>query len=215
MITAVFDLDGTLANTLYDIGGAVNHGLEQLGCSVHDIEAYKKMVGNGARTLCLRALPEDKKDKAEELHRLFSEYYSEHYLDRTSLYDGIRELLAKLRDNGAVLAVATNKPERFAVEIVSELLPEFEFVRVLGSSDARPIKPDCAILVEIFAALPDVENHVYMIGDSNVDVRMAKNAGIECIGCTWGFRGRTELEAEGADYIAETPSDIAEIILGS
>lgn len=214
MTTAIFDLDGTIANTIYDLGDAVNYGLEKLGFPVHDYEAYKQMVGNGVKKLCWRALPEDKKDKAEELHRLFKEYYSEHYLDKTVLYDGIRETVEKLRNSGVVLAVATNKPEDVAREIVSALLPGIDFVKVLGGVDYRPSKPDSAILIEIFAALPDVENRVYMIGDSNVDVQTAKNAGIECIGCAWGFRGRAELEAEGADFIAEKASDIADIILG-
>ena len=213
MKTAVFDLDGTIADTIYDLGDAVNHGLEKLGCPVHDYAAYKKMVGNGAKKLCERALPDDKKDKAGELHKLFKDYYSVHYLDKTKLYDGMRETVEKLQSRGVVLAVATNKPEDVAREIVEKLLPDIEFVRVLGGVDYRPVKPDIAILTEIFSALPDEENEVYMIGDSNVDVHTAKNAGIPCIGCAWGFRGRAELEAEGAEFIAEKPSDIADIIL--
>ena len=214
MITAVFDLDGTLADTIYDLGDAVNYGLEKLGCPVHDYESYKKMVGNGVKKLCERALPEDKKDRAQELHNLFRAYYNAHYLDKTRLYDGMKETLGRLRDRGVVLAVATNKPEDAAREIVWELLPDIDFVRVLGGSEHRPTKPDTAILIEIFAALPDEENRVYMIGDSNVDVQTAKNAGIQCIGCAWGFRGREELVSAGADFIAEKPSDIADIIFG-
>lgn len=213
MITAIFDLDGTLANTIYDLGDAVNYGLEKLGCPTHDYESYKKMVGNGVKKLCERALPEGKKDRAAELHSLFKEYYDVHYLDKTVLYDGMKETLEKLSDNGVVLAVATNKPQDVAREIVWELLPDIDFIKVLGGVDYRPTKPDSAILIEIFAALPDVENRVYMIGDSNVDVQTAKNAGIGSIGCAWGFRGRAELEAEGADYIAEKSSDIINIIL--
>lgn len=213
MITAIFDLDGTLADTICDLGDAVNYGLEKLGCPTHDYESYKQMVGNGAKKLCERALPDDKKDNAGELHRLFKEYYSKHYLDKTRLYNGIKETLEKLQSRGVVLAVATNKPEDVAREIVGKFLPDIDFVKVLGGVDYRPTKPDSTILVEIFAALPDVENRVYMIGDSNVDVQTAKNAGIESIGCAWGFRGRAELESEGADFIAEKPADIADIIL--
>lgn len=213
MITAIFDLDGTLADTICDLGDAVNYGLEKLGFPTHDYESYKKMVGNGVKKLCRRALPEDKKEKTEELLGLFREYYNVHYLDKTCLYDGMKETVEKLSDSGVVLAVATNKPEDVAREIVMELLPDTDFVKVLGGVDYRPSKPDSAILIEIFAALPDVENRVYMIGDSNVDVQTAKNAGIESIGCAWGFRGRAELEAEGADFIAEKPADIADIIL--
>lgn len=214
MKTAIFDLDGTIADTICDLGDAVNYGLEQLGCPVHDYMAYKKMVGNGAKKLCERALPEGKKDRAEELRGLFREYYSAHYLDKTRLYDGIEETLEKLQKNGVYLAVATNKPESAARDIISALLPEIDFVRVLGGRDDRPTKPDTAILTGIFAALPDEENEVYMIGDSNVDMQTAKNAGIRSIGCAWGFRGRAELEAEGADFIAEKPGDIADIVLG-
>lgn len=214
MITAIFDLDGTLADTIFDLGDAVNYGLAKLGCPVHDYETYKGFVGNGARKLCFRALPEDRKDEAERLHEIFREYYGRHYLDKTTIYDGVKETLFRLRDAGVILAVATNKPESFAVEIVSELLPEFEFVRILGGNDIRPPKPDPAIMIEIFAALPDMENRVFMIGDSNVDAATAQNACVECIGCTWGFRSRHELEDAGADFIADKPSDIADIILG-
>ena len=210
---AIFDLDGTLADTICDLGDAVNYGLEKLGCPTHDYAAYKLMVGNGVKKLCERALPEDKKDKAEELHRLFSEYYNVHYLDKTSLYDGMRETLGRLRDNGVILAVATNKPEDKAREIIWELLPDIDFVKILGGVGYRPAKPDSAILIEIFSALPDEEYEVYMIGDSNVDVQTAKNAGIKCIGCAWGFRGRAELEAAGAYHIAEKPSDVQDYIL--
>jgi phosphoglycolate phosphatase len=173
MITAIFDLDGTLADTIADLGDAVNFGLEKLGFPTHDYTAYKQMVGNGVRKLCYRALPEDSKDRLDELHGLFKEYYDVHYLDKTKLYDGIKESLARLRDSGVKLAVATNKPENVAAEIVMELLPEFDFVRILGGNDKRPAKPDTAILIEIFAALPDEENRVFMIGDSNVDIQTA------------------------------------------
>ena len=126
----------------------------------------------------------------------------------------MKETMEKLRSSGVILAVATNKPEDAARNIIWELLPDIDFVKVLGGVEYRPVKPDSAILIEIFSAIPDEENEVYMIGDSNVDVRTAKNAGIPCIGCAWGFRGRAELEAEGAEFIAEKPSDIADIILG-
>ena len=213
MKSAIFDLDGTIADTIADLGDAVNYGLEKLGYPTFDYEAYKKMVGNGVKKLCERALPEDKKGMLSELHKLFKEYYDVHYLDKTKPYDGIKETMEKLRDAGVYMAVATNKPEEVAKEIVAKLLPDMRFVKVLGGVDYRPVKPDTAILNEIFAALPDEKNRVFMIGDSNVDVQTAKNAGIECIGCAWGFRGRAELEAEGADYIAENASDIADIIL--
>ena len=212
MITAIFDLDGTIADSIADLGNAVNYGLEQLGFPVHTETEYKKFVGNGAMKLCERALPDGNKDRTAELHKLFKEYYSQHLLDNTAVYDGMKETMEKLSANGVKLAVATNKPEDAAKKIIAKLLPDTEFVKVLGGVDYRPKKPDAAIISEILSELPK-ENKVWMIGDSNVDVQTGKNAGVSVIGCLWGFRSREELETAGADFIAEKPEDIADVIL--
>lgn len=212
MITAIFDLDGTLADTLCDLADATNFALKQLGYPVHPYESYKKFVGNGVQKLCYRALPDDKKDDTEKLLEIFSEYYGKHFLDKTNLYDGMKKCLDILKENNVTLAVATNKPQNFARQIVRELLSEYNFIKILGGCSERPKKPDTAIISEIISELPE-DNHVFMIGDSNVDIQTAKNAGISSIGCVWGFRGREELENAGADFIAEKPSDIAEFIL--
>ncbi len=212
MITAIFDLDGTLADTLEDLADATNYGLEQLGYPTHPYESYKLFVGNGVKKLCERALPNDKKDNTERLLELFTERYNKHFLDKTCLYDGIRETLATLADNGITLAVATNKPQEFAVQIVEKLLPEFEFVKILGGCSDRPKKPCPDIILEILDELP-IGTKAFMIGDSNVDIETAVNAGISSIGCIWGFRGENELSSAGADYIAETPSDIPGFII--
>jgi HAD hydrolase, family IA, variant 1 len=213
MKTAIFDLDGTIADTLNDLADSVNYGLRQLGYPEHCVEKYKRFVGNGAQKLCCRALPDDRKSDAERLHLLFSQYYGEHFLDKTKLYSGIKETVDRLSANGVTLAVATNKPQDVARKVVSALLPDTYFVKVLGGCDERPKKPDAAIIREILSKLPHEDNKVFMIGDSNVDIQTAKNSGLVSIGCIWGFRGREELESEGADYIAETPEDIARIIL--
>ena len=230
MILAIFDLDGTIANTIADLGDAVNYGLGVLGYEGHNYEEYKLLVGNGAPVLCQRALPEGHKDEAERLHELFREYYAEHYLVKTALYDGIKEALYKLRDEDVRLAVATNKPQDFARDIVRALLPDVGFEAVLGGTAERPKKPDRAIIDEVLEccnerhyfvgrSLPDVPpafdqtDIVYMIGDSNVDVQTAKNAGLLSIGCACGFRGKAELADAGADFIAESPADIPQIIL--
>lgn len=213
MITAIFDLDGTLADTLEDLADAVNYGLSALGCPPRPLESFKKMVGDGAPTLCRRALPDDRKDLADELYKGFSSEYESRYLNKSRLYDGISETIAALRDAGVRLAVATNKPQDAARKIISGLLPDAGFYAVLGSIPERPKKPDPAIIRELLEELTD-DNTVYMIGDSNVDVRTARSAGIISIGCAWGFRGSAELIAENADYIAEKPQDIADIILG-
>ncbi len=212
MITAIFDLDGTLADTLYDLADATNSALEKLGYPVHPYESYKKFVGNGVQKLCYRALPDDKKDDTGKLLEIFSDYYGKHFLDKTKLYDGMKNCLDILMENNVTLAVATNKPQNFARQIVNKLLPEYNFIKILGGCSERPKKPDTAIISEIVSELPS-DNQVFMIGDSNVDIQTAKNAGISSIGCVWGFRGREELENAGADFIAETPSDITEFIL--
>lgn len=212
MTTAIFDLDGTIADTIEDLADAVNYGLRKLNCPEHDINSYKQFVGNGAMKLCIRALPDDKKDMTEKLHDIFREYYDIHYLDKTRLYDGISDVIRTLSDNGVILAVATNKPQDAARKIVAKLLPDVDFIKVLGGCDERPKKPEPDIINEILCGLPE-DNTIYMIGDSNVDIRTAKNCGLISIGCTWGFRGRQELESEGADFIAEKAEDITKIIL--
>lgn len=209
---AIFDMDGTIADTIQDLGNAVNYGLREMSCPEHNLTEYKQFVGNGAKKLCYRALPDDKKSEADRLHELFSAYYSRHFLDNTALYPHIHETLAKLAENGVILAVATNKPQNFAREIAGKLLPDIEFSAVLGGCDERPKKPDTAIIREILAPLPP--DKVFMIGDSNVDMQTAKNAGLISIGCAWGFRGRQELAETGADYIVDTADEITEIILG-
>ncbi|MDE5558686.1 MAG: HAD-IA family hydrolase [Ruminococcus sp.] len=209
---AIFDLDGTLADTLYDLADATNYGLEKMGYPVHPYESYKQFVGNGVQKLCYRALPDDKKDDTGKLLEIFSEYYGMHFLDKTKLYSGMKKTLDTLRENDVILAVATNKPQNFAIKIIDKLLPEFDFVKVLGGCAERPKKPDTAIINEIISDFPEEEN-IFMIGDSNVDIQTAKNAGIRSIGCVWGFRGVEELTRAGADFIAENPADIAEFIL--
>lgn len=209
---AIFDLDGTLADTLYDLADATNYGLEKLGYPVHPYESYKRFVGNGVQKLCYRALPDNKKDDTEKLLEIFSEYYGMHFLDKTKLYSGMKKTLDTLKENNVILAVATNKPQNFAIKIIDKLLPEFDFVKVLGGCAERPKKPDIAIINEIISDFPEEEN-IFMIGDSNVDIQTAKNAGIHSIGCVWGFRGIEELTGASADFIAENPADIAEFII--
>jgi phosphoglycolate phosphatase len=212
MITAIFDLDGTIADTIEDLADAVNYGLRQLDCPEHDIESYKQFVGNGAMKLCIRALPDDKKDMAETLLNLFHKYYDVHYLDKTRVYEGIKDVLYTLSAEDVTLAVATNKPQDVARKVVEKLLPDVNFTKVLGGCDERPKKPDSTIIKEILCGLPE-DNTVYMIGDSNVDIQTAKNSGLISIGCLWGFRGKDELLSAGADFIAEKTEDISKIIL--
>lgn len=209
---AIFDLDGTLADTLYDLADSTNYALKKLGYPTHPYESYKKFVGNGVQKLCYRALPDNKKDDTEKLLEVFSKHYGEHFLDKTKLYNGMKNCLDILKENDVILAVATNKPQNFARQIVEKLLSEYNFIKVLGGCPERPKKPDISIINEILSDVPK-DNKIFMIGDSNVDVQTAKNANICSIGCAWGFRGREELQNAGADFIAEVPADIASFML--
>ena len=208
---AVFDLDGTLADTLEDLATAVNYGLIKLGYPVHHIDKYNNFVGNGILKLCERALPEGKSESLQELHDIFDSFYKNHCMDKTKEYTGVTELLRQLSKNGVDIAVATNKDQTFATKIVAKLFPYIKFVKVLGGGNERPNKPAPDIIYEING---DREySEIYMIGDSNVDIETAKNAGMKSIGCLWGFRTEQELKDAGADYVVSEPSEIKKIIL--
>ncbi len=208
---AVFDLDGTLADTLEDLATAVNYGLIKLGYPVHHIDKYNNFVGNGILKLCERALPEGKSESLQELHDIFDSFYKNHCMDKTKEYTGVTELLRQLSKNGVDIAVATNKDQTFATKIVAKLFPYIKFVKVLGGCNERPKKPAPDIIYEIKG---DREySEIYMIGDSNVDIETAKNAGMKSIGCLWGFRTEQELKDASADYVVSEPSEIKKIIL--
>ena len=211
---AVFDLDGTLVNSIYDLADAVNNALADNGYPTHELEAYKHFVGNGAKKLIERALPAGTdRQECSRIHGEYTKYYRAHCLDKTLPYDGMPELVARLRAEGIKCAVASNKPDEFSKEIVTALFGSDGFDLVRGKLEGAASKPAPDILYGIAKTLGTGIEKAVMIGDSNVDVQTAHNAGIKCIGCTWGFRGRAELEAEGADFIAETAQDIADIII--
>ena len=205
---AVFDLDGTLVNSLADLAAASNYGLRTLGFPEHPTEQFRYFVGNGVRKLCERVLPEDAKEYVDRQYALFSEYYNTHYADKTRPYPGIEALLLRLKGEGMRLAVASNKTESFTREIVTHFFGTDLFDLVSGKIDGRPVKPDPAILQAVMQQLGTAPEETVMIGDSNVDVRTALAAGTHSIGCVWGFRTEQELTQAGAQRLAETPKDI-------
>ncbi len=211
---AVFDLDGTLVNSLYDLGNAVNTALTEFGYPTHEMDEYRYFVGDGTAKLCERALPEDKKTPAEagRLLARFSEIYAENCFVRTAAYDGIPELLKKLGDAGVVCAVASNKPDEFSQVVVEKLIGREHFALVMGKRDGVPTKPQPDIINNILSELGIDRKNTVIIGDSCVDVQTAHNAGLPCIGCTWGFRGEKELADNGCEYIAHSPQEVFDII---
>lgn len=214
---AVFDLDGTLVDSVYDLADAVNAALAERGYPTHDTDKYYRFVGNGTLKLCERALPEDKRNDAEisSLHTRFAEIYGSICLNKTRPYVGIPELIRGLGEAGLLCAVASNKTDSFSREIVASLFPADSFALVMGKRDGVPTKPAPDIVLAIANEFGVDINDAVMIGDSSVDVRTAHNAGIKCIGCTWGFRGEQELREAGCDHIAHTPEDIYGFIINS
>lgn len=209
--TVIFDLDGTLINSIGDLGETVNKILEKHGYPMHSIEKYCQFVGDGVLKLIERALPDDVQDNILELKKEFDEIYSENCLNKTAAYEGIEELLKLLIAHDFNLAVVTNKPHGHALKITKTLFPD-TFAYIFGNSALHPKKPH-PCLTNLVIDLFDVKkNEVVYIGDSDVDILTAKNAKIKSIGVAWGFRGREELEKNQADYVVDKPMDIWSVI---
>lgn len=211
MNTLIFDLDGTLVDSLEDLGYTTNMVLKEYGFACHDMDKYRHFVGNGATKLIERALPDDKKQLVNEARVRFDVLYNDHCLDHTKPYPGIKELIDALKDEGYHLAVVTNKPKQHAVKIVKHLFPDtFEYI--FGNTPYQPKKPD-PTLVNLAMSLMDVGKHdVFYVGDSDVDIQTAINAKVKSIGCSWGFRGKAELLKAGANFVVDHPHEIKEII---
>lgn len=213
---AIFDLDGTLINTIGDLGESVSYALKVLGLPVRTMEEYTNFVGNGTMKLIERSLPEIYRNDSEMIvkaHDLFSQYYSEHYADMSCVYDGITKALDELKKRGISLCVLTNKPDGFAKLIISKFFRDDVFDTVIGAREGVPKKPDPAAEKEIIEAIGSCQSHAIHIGDSDVDVLTAHNAGIRCVGCSWGFRTRESLVAAGADYIADKPEELVDAVV--
>ena len=209
--TVIFDLDGTLVDSLTDLGNTVNTLLKELGYPIHSHDEYRYFVGNGVIKLIERALPQDHQEDIMELKRRFDEIYEKHCLDNTRAYPGMVDLINELVDQEYNLAVVTNKPQDHATKIVKTLFPGC-FKYVFGNSERHPKKPD-PCLTNLVISLFDVrKNEVVYLGDSDVDMATAKNAKVKSIGVSWGFRGRQELLDNGADEVVDRAKEILEVI---
>lgn len=212
----IFDLDGTLLNTLEDLAAATNWVCALHGWPAHSVEEYKYFVGNGAPKLLERVVPPGVA-VTDELRRVtlaeFTERYNAHKEDKTTVYAGMPEALARLKGAGLTLAVLSNKPHEAAFPVVERYYPGV-FAAVQGALPGLPVKPDPTLLHKLMEKLGASPADTLFVGDSNVDIRTAKNGGLTGCGVLWGFRTRAELETEGADFIVETPEELAELILG-
>lgn len=210
----VFDLDGTLLNTIADLAQSTNYALKENGFPQHNVEEYNYFVGNGINKLFERALPETdrKEENVLRIRKTFLPYYDEHNTDCSKPYPDIPELLGFLRVQGYKLAVASNKYQKATEKLVHHFFPEIPFVAIFGQREGVKVKPDPSILYDIFTIADIPANDVLYIGDSGVDMQTASHAGVTSVGVTWGFRPRTELEEHNASFIADKAEDIVGIL---
>lgn len=212
----VFDLDGTLANTLEDLAVAVNCSLDSEGLPVHDNSCYNQFVGNGVNSLIKQAIG-DKSDDinlVERVKAFFDSYYPQHLCDHTSAYDGMSDLLCKLKKQSVKTAVHSNKPHVYVPHILNKLYPQHEFELAWGQQECYERKPSAQALIAMMNKLNVSADETLYVGDSDVDVFTAHNAGVKVCGVEWGFRGKDELMSAGADFIAKDPYELYEIIVG-
>lgn len=211
----IFDLDGTLLNTIADLAQSTNHALASLGYPTHEEAAYHFMVGNGINKLFERALPEGEKTEENVLRvrQAFVPYYDRHNADKSLPYSGIPELLGELQRQGLQLAVASNKYQAATVKLIAHYFPDIRFAAVFGQRDGIAVKPDPTIVHDILKIAQVVKEDVLYVGDSGVDMQTALNAEVTACGVTWGFRPRTELEAFHPDYIVDKAEEIAALAL--
>lgn len=215
---AIFDLDGTLLNTVEDLGNATNYALEQCGFQIHPKDEYYQMVGRGIYNLFRAAIPSEcaTEDNVQRMASYFIPYYDTHKCDCTRPYDGIPEMLKTITAAGVRLAVASNKYQDGAEKLVHHFFGEYDFVRILGQREGQPIKPDPAIVDQVLAEVPSVtKSETVYVGDSNVDMQTGLNAGVRTVGVSWGFRTREELAAYTPSAIVDTPEELSRVILGA
>lgn len=206
------DLDGTLLDTLADIGSACNAVLGRHGYPQHPIAAYATMVGNGFEMLVRRALPQDRMPDACGLAGLVKEArerYAAHMMEQTSPYPGIAASLRELSARGIALFVLSNKPAALTEALVAHYFGDIRFAEVIGAGDGIPLKPDPAAILNILFGLGVAAQGSAYLGDSDVDVRTSLASGVKAVGAAWGFRGQAELMASGCQICLQKPSELA------
>ncbi len=206
----IFDLDGTLADTLDDIADAMNRVLAGRGCATHSPASYMLMIGSGLRNLVGEALPPELRN-AETVAACLDEMmasYREHCLDKTRLYDGVPELLERLRAQGVAMAVLSNKADELTRRIVAALCEPDTFALVVGARPGVPLKPDPAAALLVAEALGVAPDRIAYVGDSGVDMRTASAAGMIAVGVSWGFRTSGELIEGGALVVLDHPGEL-------
>lgn len=210
----IFDLDGTLLNTIADLAQSTNHALQALGYPTHQTEEYNLMVGNGINKLLERALPQEKQNE-ENIQRMrsyFIPHYDAHNADLSAPYPGVVKLLETLQEQGLQLAVASNKYQAATEKLVKHYFPQINFVAVLGQREGVEVKPSPVIVEDILNQSGADKKDVLYVGDSGVDMQTAINAQVEACGVTWGFRSRKELASFSPAHIVDKAEEILALI---
>jgi phosphoglycolate phosphatase len=208
----IFDMDGTLLDTLEDLGSCMNRVLEHSGYPTHPIEAYKYFVGDGMRNLAIRVLPEAarKEETIERLQAQMGEEYTAHWADQTDLYPGIGSLLEELVRRKVRRAILSNKPHQFTTVMAERYFGKWRFDPVFGARDGVPSKPDPAAALETCRLWKLDPESVLYAGDTNTDMQTARRGGMFALGVLWGFRTRQELEENGAQSVISAPEQMLE-----
>ena len=210
----IFDLDGTLLNTIADLAQATNQALSKLGYPTHEEKVYLRFVGNGINKLFERALPQSARmeENIQHMRALFVPYYNAHGADLTRPYEEIVELLEALQVRGIKLAVASNKYQAATEQLIKHYFPQIDFLAILGQREGQPTKPDPLFVKEIIKRAGVSPQEVLYVGDSDVDMQTARNGGVDACAVTWGFRSCEELATYHPQYMVNTPLEILQCL---
>ena len=211
----LFDLDGTLINSIDDLADSTNYALQQCGLPLHTVDEYKYFVGNSVDPLIRRALPEEEKENQElfdRVKKIYLSYYAAHSKDKTRPYPGISDLLSRCNKAGVLVAVVSNKPDDITADVVRYYFPQIHFAATMGPKEGIPKKPDPAGVREVLRITGIALEDALYVGDTRVDMQTAQNSGVQSCGVLWGFRTRQELVENHADFIAANAAELAEII---
>ena len=208
----VFDLDGTLIDSLEDIARCLNEILPRYQLPTRAVRSYRELVGEGVRTLIERAAPDADTAVHDEIVRAFREHYAAHLLDTTRLYDGVAEMLDRVVGHGLPIAVLSNKPQAMTEHVARALLARWPLAAVLGDRDGVPRKPAPAGALQAAAALTTPPEACALVGDTRTDMATATAAGMIAVGVLWGFRDAAELRRTGAEHLLEHPTELAALV---
>lgn len=208
----IFDLDGTLIDTIYDIQNATNRTLDVYNLPHRSYEDIKNFLGNGSRVLIEKALPEGSKHLIDELLPIYTKDYEVNYAIDSKVYEGINELIEELNKRNIKIAVNSNKPDNITKNMIKTYFKDIPFIEVLGSRNNIPNKPDPTSVNEIINKMNLNKEEVLYVGDTEVDVKTGHNASLKVVGCIYGFRDEKTLVENKADYLINKPIELLNFI---